>query len=87
MRCLRRLPSRNTELLSVPLGRWRSQSRHRYCPPKVIKGYILLIFYTSGKCWQFRVISPDGSVYGSEKIFYTSVAAREAQVSWVGGGK
>ncbi|MBD2214504.1 hypothetical protein H6G27_32320 [Nostoc linckia FACHB-104] len=52
-----------------------------------INDYILLVFYTPGKCWQFRVISPEGSVYGSEKIFYTSEAAKEAGVSWVGGGK
>lgn len=51
-----------------------------------INGYILLVFYTPGKCWQFRVISPDGSVFGSEKIFYTPQAAREAGISWVGGG-
>jgi hypothetical protein len=51
-----------------------------------INGYILLVFYTPGKCWQFRVISPNGSVYGSQQIFYTSEAAREAGISWVGGG-
>ncbi|GAX45836.1 hypothetical protein NIES4075_68570 [Tolypothrix sp. NIES-4075] len=52
-----------------------------------INGYILLVFYTPGKCWQFRLISPNGSVFGSEKIFYTSQAAREAGISWVGGDK
>jgi hypothetical protein len=51
-----------------------------------INGYILLVFYSPGKCWQFRVISPDGSVYGSRKIFYTSEAAREAGISWLDGG-
>ncbi|MBN3871565.1 MAG: hypothetical protein HWQ23_15170 [Nostoc sp. JL33] len=51
-----------------------------------INGCILLVFYTPGKCWQFRVISPDGSVFGSEKIFYTPQAARVAGVSWVSGG-
>jgi hypothetical protein len=53
----------------------------------VINGYILLVFYTSGKCWQFRLISPDGSVYGSQKIFYTPEAAREAGISWIVGKK
>lgn len=48
-----------------------------------INGYILLVFYTAGKCWQFRLISPDGSVFGSLKIFYTPQAAREAGISWV----
>lgn len=52
-----------------------------------IDGYILLVFYTSGKCWQFRLISPDSSVYGSEKIFYTAEAARVAGVSWINGNK
>ncbi|MEH2217400.1 MAG: hypothetical protein V7K72_09840 [Nostoc sp.] len=33
------------------------------------------MFYTPGKCWQFRVISPDGSVFGSQQIFYTPQAA------------
>ncbi len=47
----------------------------------------MCIVYTSSKCWQFRVISADGSVYGSENIFYTSEAAKEAGISWVGGGK
>jgi hypothetical protein len=53
----------------------------------LINDYILLVFYTPAKCWQFRVISPDGSVYGSEKIFYTPEAARVAGISWVGGGR
>jgi hypothetical protein len=52
----------------------------------LINGCTLLVFYTPGKCWQFRVISPSGSVYGLEKIFYTPEAAKEAGLSWVGGG-
>lgn len=52
-----------------------------------INNCILLVFYTSGKCWQFRLISPDNSVYGSEKIFYTPEAARVAGVSWINGNK
>lgn len=53
----------------------------------VIDGYILLVFYTSGKCWQFRLISPDSSVYGSQQIFYTPEAARVAGISWVNSDK
>ncbi|MFN6475267.1 hypothetical protein [Nostoc sp. DedQUE07] len=52
-----------------------------------INSYILLVFYTPGKCWQFRVIGPDASVYGSQQIFYTCEAAREAGISWVNGDK
>lgn len=51
----------------------------------IINNCTLLVFYTPGKCWQFRLISPDGSVYGSQQIFYTPEAAREAGISWVGG--
>jgi hypothetical protein len=57
---------------------------HSIC---AINSYLLLVFYSSGKCWQFRLISPDGSVYGSEKIFYTPQAAREAGISWVNDGE
>ncbi|MBD2207782.1 hypothetical protein H6G33_36340 [Calothrix sp. FACHB-1219] len=53
----------------------------------IINGCTLLVYYTSGKSWQFRVISPEGEVYGSRKIFYTSEAARVAGVSWVCGEK
>ena len=52
-----------------------------------INGYILLVFYSPGKCWQFHVISPDGSVYGSKEIFYTCEAARDAGISWLGARK
>jgi hypothetical protein len=52
-----------------------------------INDYILLVFYTPGKCWQFRLISPDGSVFGSESIFYTPQAAKEEGISWVLTGK
>ncbi|MBD2215096.1 hypothetical protein H6G27_35430 [Nostoc linckia FACHB-104] len=51
----------------------------------VIKSYTLLVFYTPDKCWQFRVISSDGSVFGESKIYYTAEAAKEAGVQWVGG--
>ncbi|MHC5615460.1 MAG: hypothetical protein ACYTXA_31960 [Nostoc sp.] len=49
-----------------------------------IDGSILGIFYTSGKCWQFRVISSTGQVFGEEKIYYTSLAAQNAGRSWLG---
>ncbi|BDI20701.1 hypothetical protein ANSO36C_65030 (plasmid) [Nostoc cf. commune SO-36] len=52
-----------------------------------INGYILLVFYTSGKCWQFRLINFDGSVYGSQQIFYSPEPARVAGISWVNNDK
>jgi hypothetical protein len=43
----------------------------------------LLVFYTNGGCWQFRVLSPDGEVFGKQKIFYTPEAAERAGREWV----
>ncbi|MCE2697399.1 MAG: hypothetical protein PX483_07885 [Nostocales cyanobacterium LE14-WE4] len=31
----------------------------------------ILIFYTSEKYWQFRLISHTGSIFSSERIYYT----------------
>jgi hypothetical protein len=49
-----------------------------------INGYTLIVFYTNAQCWQFRVISPGGSVYGEEKIYYSADAAEAAGREWVG---
>jgi hypothetical protein len=43
----------------------------------------LLVFYTNGHCWQFRVLSPDGGVFGEQRIFYTPEAAERAGREWV----
>jgi hypothetical protein len=44
---------------------------------------ILIVFYTDGGCWQFRVIANYGSVYGLNKIYYTAEAAERAGREWV----
>ncbi|HEY9634842.1 MAG TPA: hypothetical protein V6D14_15675 [Coleofasciculaceae cyanobacterium] len=46
----------------------------------------LLVFYTSGHCWQFRVLSPGGKVFGERRIFYTAEAAERAGREWVEKG-
>ncbi|MBD2451477.1 hypothetical protein H6G76_31015 [Nostoc sp. FACHB-152] len=51
----------------------------------VINNCTLLVFYTSCKCWQFRVVSQDGLVFDSNQIFYTPQVAKEACISWVNG--
>jgi predicted Zn-dependent protease len=48
-----------------------------------INGYTLIVFYTSAQCWQFRVISPGGAVFGERKIYYTAEAAEAAGRDWV----
>jgi len=31
-----------------------------------IQGNLLMVFYSPGGCWQFRVISPNGDVLGEK---------------------
>jgi hypothetical protein len=42
---------------------------------------ILLVFYTDGGCWQFRVLSS-----GEQKLYYSAEAAERAGREWVGAG-
>jgi len=43
-----------------------------------IQNVTLVVFYTEAHCWQFRVISPGGAVFGERKIYYTAEAAEKA---------
>lgn len=38
----------------------------------------LLVFYTEADCWQFRLISVGGAVFGERKLYYTPEAAEKA---------
>lgn len=40
-----------------------------------IQGVILMVFYTESHCWQFRVISSGGAVFGEQKLYYSAEAA------------
>ncbi|MDZ8263684.1 MULTISPECIES: hypothetical protein [unclassified Nostoc] len=40
-----------------------------------INGSVLIVFYTPGQCWQFRVISRTGGIFGEQKIYYSAEAA------------
>jgi hypothetical protein len=46
---------------------------------------ILIVYFTNGGCWQFRVLN-GGSIYGHSKIYYTVEAAERAGREWVGSG-
>jgi hypothetical protein len=48
-----------------------------------LNGSILIVFYTSRKCWQFRLISYTGGIFGEQKIYYTSDAALRAGRGWL----
>ena len=46
----------------------------------------LIVFYTEAHCWQFRLISPGGAVFGGRKIYYTAEAALKAGREWLAQG-
>ncbi|AFZ61254.1 hypothetical protein H6G54_02915 [Anabaena cylindrica FACHB-243] len=49
----------------------------------VIEHTTLLVFYTESDCWQFRLISAGGSVFGEQKLYYTPEAAEKAGREWI----
>lgn len=49
----------------------------------IIENNILLIFYTEAHCWQFRVISSGGQVFGERRLYYTAEAAEKAGREWI----
>lgn len=48
-----------------------------------IHGFTLLVFYSEVHCWQFRVISSGGAVFGEKKLYYSSDAAERAGREWI----
>jgi hypothetical protein len=49
-----------------------------------VKDCTLAVFYTESDHWQYRVISPCGTVFGNCKLFYTQLAAEKAGREWIG---
>ena len=43
----------------------------------VINGYVLTVYYSPGRCYQFSIVDERGEVIESSEIFYTSEAAKE----------
>jgi hypothetical protein len=48
-----------------------------------INSSILVVFYTPGHCWQFRIISSTGGIFGEQKIYYSAEAAFRTGMEWV----
>lgn len=44
---------------------------------------VVMVFYTDAHAWGFRVITLDGSVYGSQGIYYTADAALKVAKKWI----
>ena len=51
-----------------------------------IDGTTLIVFVAEAHCWQFRLISPGGAVFGERKISYTAEAALKAGLEWIAQG-
>ncbi|MDH6102367.1 hypothetical protein NWP18_07855 [Chrysosporum ovalisporum ANA283AFssAo] len=52
-----------------------------------IDNVTLTVFYTEEEnCWQFRLISPGGEMFGEGKIFYTPEGAEKAGRKWIQQG-
>ncbi len=47
-----------------------------------IQGITLVVFYSKAHCWQFRLISSAGAVFGESKLYYSSEAAERAGRDW-----
>jgi hypothetical protein len=47
-----------------------------------IQGLTLLVFQTDD-CWQFRVLTVGGAVFGQRKLYYTLHAAEKAGREWI----
>ncbi|MCG6138888.1 MAG: hypothetical protein MET45_30600 [Nostoc sp. LLA-1] len=48
-----------------------------------IKGNVLIVFYTPEKCWQFRIISRTGGIFGEQKLYYSAAAAMKTGMDWL----
>jgi hypothetical protein len=48
-----------------------------------INQFVLMVFYTGTHLWQFRVISPEGSVYGKRMVYNSAQAAESAGRKWL----
>jgi len=42
-----------------------------------IKNITLIVFYTSTHCWQFRLISAGGAVFGERKLYYSALRLKK----------
>jgi len=51
-----------------------------------IEGNTLIVFHTEAHCWQFRLISNGGAVFGEQKLYYSPEAALKAGLEWIAQG-
>ncbi len=46
----------------------------------------LIVYYTNGDCWQWRIATPGCEVFGHSNLYYTADAAERAGRKWIGEG-
>jgi hypothetical protein len=51
--------------------------------PVCSRDYLIIVFRTDGKCWQFRIVALDSCVLGEKKVYYTPEAAEDAARLWL----
>ncbi len=49
----------------------------------IINNITLLVFHTESDCWEFRLISAGGEVFGQQRIYYSPEAAEKAGREWI----
>jgi hypothetical protein len=47
------------------------------------RDYLMIVFYTHARSWQFRIVTPEGCTMGDEKVYYTPEAAEDAGRLWL----
>jgi hypothetical protein len=47
------------------------------------RGCLMIVFRTKGKCWQFRIVLPDGCSISTGKVYYTPEGAEDAAKLWL----
>jgi hypothetical protein len=45
-----------------------------------------IVFFTNAHCWQWRIVSNGGEVFGHSLIYYTVEAAEKAGREWIAQG-
>ncbi|MTJ08340.1 MULTISPECIES: hypothetical protein [unclassified Anabaena] len=49
----------------------------------IINNITLLVFYTESDCWEFRLISAGGEIFGEQRIYFSPEAAEKAAREWI----
>ncbi len=52
-----------------------------------IKDVTLIVFFNEVHCWQFRVISSGGAVFGERRLYYSTEAAEKGGREWIAPGR